>query len=100
MSRIQFIDLDTSSEDKETGGVVISERTDIIEDEAVWIQNAQEGQSGDILTSVDTLKVTDVIKDDCGEINKEQENVKEKQEIEQLTTTEVARGIETTEAKP
>ena len=106
MSRIQFVDLDTSSEDEETGSVVISkhemrsrlgwfstkvepqmkqetETMNTIKDvekihEVVRIQDTQENQMGDALTSVDTLKVTDVIKDDCSEINKEQENVKEK----------------------
>ena len=46
--------------------------------EAVWIQGTQESQLGDVLASVDTLKVTEGIKDDCGEPNKEQENIKEK----------------------
>ena len=44
----------------------------------MWIQDTQEYQLADTLTSVYTLKVTEAIKDDCGEINKEQENVKEK----------------------
>ena len=68
--------------------------------EVVQIQDTQENQTGDALTSVDTLKVMDAIKDDCGEINKEQENIKEKREVEQLATTEVAIDIETTEAEP
>ena len=100
MSRIQFIDLDTSSEDEDTGGVVISkhemqsrlgwlstkvvpqvkqeaETMDTIKDEAVQIQNTQESQPGDILESVDTLEVVKEVEDDCGETNKEQENNKE-----------------------
>ena len=99
-----------------------AERTDTNRDEAVQIQNTQEGQPGDILASVDTLKVMEGIKDDCGEMNKEQENVKEQVyhidnkeesltkpanfltiiewEIEQLTTTEVARNIWKTETEP
>ena len=106
MSRIQFVDLDMSSEDEETGGVVISkhemqsrlgwfstkiepqmkqerETMTTIEDikkihEVVRIQDTQENQTGDALTSVDTLKVMDAIKDNCSEINKEQKNIEEK----------------------
>ena len=66
----------------------------------VWIQDTQENQPGDALTSIDTLKVTDTIKDNCGEINKEQKNIEEKREVEQLATTEVASDIKTTEAEP
>ena len=46
--------------------------------EAVQIQGTQESQLGDIVASIDTLKVMEGIKDDCGEPNKEQENIKEK----------------------
>ena len=49
-----------------------AERTDTNKDEAVQIQNTQQGQPGDVLASVDTLKVMEGIKGDCGEINKEQ----------------------------
>ena len=100
MSRIQLVDLDTLSEDEETGGLVIfkhemwsrlgwlstkvvpqvkqeAERMDTMEDEVMRIQNTQEGQPGDVLASVDTIEVMEGIKEDCGETNKEQENVKE-----------------------
>ena len=100
MSRIQIVDLDTSSEDEETGGVIISkhemwsrvgwlsskvilqvkqeaERMETIEDEAVWIQNTQEGQPDDVLTTIDTLEVMEGVEDDRSEMNKEQENDKE-----------------------
>ena len=105
MSKIQFIDLDMSSEDEETGGVVISkhemqsrlgwlstkvkpqmkqetETRNTIEDiekihEVVHIEDTQENQTGDTLTSIDTLEVTDVIKDNCGKTNKEQEKEEE-----------------------
>ena len=99
-----------------------AERMDTIEDEVVRIQNIQEGQPGDILATMDTLKVMEEVEDDRGEMNKEQENDKEqvyhidnkeesstkpenlstifKQEIEQLTTAEVTRDIETTEIEP
>ena len=66
----------------------------------VQIQDKQENQTGDAPTSIDTLQDTDAIKDDCDEISKEQENFKEKREVEQLATTKVARDIETTEAEP
>ena len=106
MNRIQLVDLDTSSDEGETGGVVISkhkmwsrlgwfttkvvpqmkqkaERTDTIGDvekihEVVWIQGTQESQPGNILAPLDALEVMEEIKDDCGEMNKEQENIKEK----------------------
>ena len=127
MNRIQLVDLDMSSDEEDTGGMVISkhemqsrlewcntrvepqmkqetEPTDTIEEvekihEIVRIQDTQENQLGDALTSIDTLEVTDTVKDDYEEINKEQKNIVEKQEIEQLTTIEVARHIETTEAE-
>ena len=99
MSRIQIVDLDTSSEDEETGGVVISkhtmqsrlgwlstkvvlqvkqeaERMDTIKDEAVQMQDMQENQPGDVLEPVDTLKIMKKA-DDCSEMNKEQQNDKE-----------------------
>ena len=128
MNRIQLVDLDMSSDEEDTGGMVIlkhemrnrlewcstrvepqmkqeTETTDTIKEvekihEVVWIQDTQENQLEDALTSIDTLKVMDLIKDDCGEINKEQKNVTKKQEVEQLATTEVSRDIETTEAEP
>ena len=144
MCRIQIVNLDTLSEDEETGDVIISkhemqsrfgwlsskvipqvkqeaERMETIKDEVVRIQNTQEGQPGDVLTTMNTLKVMEGVEDDRGEMNKEQENDKEqvyhidnkeesstkpenlstilKQEIEQLTTAEVTRDIKTTEAK-
>ena len=46
--------------------------------EVVQIQDTQENQPGDALTSVVTLEVKDTIKDNCKEINKEQKNVVEK----------------------
>ena len=101
MSRIQIVDLNTSSEDEETGGVVISkhemrrrfrwlstkvvvlqvkqevERTDTIEDEAVQMQTMQGSEPGDILESVNTLEVVEKVEDYCGEMNNEWENNKE-----------------------
>ena len=52
-----------------------AETTDTIKEvekthEMVLIQDTQETQLGDTLTSVDTIKVTDMIKDDYGEINR------------------------------
>ena len=106
MNRIQLVDLDMSSDKEESGGVVISkqkmqsrlgwfstkiepqmkqetETTDTIKEvekthEVVRIQDTQENQLGHALTSIDTLKVMDTIKDYYGEINKKQENVREK----------------------
>ena len=104
INRIQLVDLNTSSDEEQTGDVVIlkhemrsrlgwfstkvvpqvkqvAERMDTIKNvkkihEAVWIQSTQESQPRDVLASIDTLKVTEGIKDNCGEMNKEQENVK------------------------
>ena len=104
INRIQLVDLDMSSDEEQKGDVEIlkhemrrrlgwfstkvipqvkqvAERMDTIENvkkihEAVWIQSAQESQPRDVLASVDTLKVTEGIKNKCGEMNKEQENVK------------------------
>ena len=145
MHRIQIVDLDTSSEDEKTGGVVISkhemwsrfgwlsskvvpqlkqevERMDTIKDEAVQMQKTQGSEQGDILESVNTLEVMEKVEGDCSKMNKEQDNHKEqvyhinnkeesstkpensstifKQEIEQLSTGEVTRDIETTETEP
>ena len=105
MNRIQLVDLDMLSDEEETGGVVNlkhemqsrlrwfstkvvpqvkqeAERTDTIKDvkkihEAEQIESTPESQPGDVLASVDTLEVTEGIKDDCSETYKEQENIKE-----------------------
>ena len=67
--------------------------------EMVWIQATLENQLGDALTSIDNLEVMDAIKDECEEISKQQKNIVEKREVEKLTTIQVAKHIETTEAE-
>ena len=93
------MDLDTSSEEEETGGVVILkqemrsrlgclstkvephmkqeiETTKIVKEveevqEKAQIQATQENQLSHALTSTDTLEVMEVVKDECMEISKE-----------------------------
>ena len=96
-SRLGWFSTKVESQIKQEG-----ETTDTIKEvekthEVVLIHNTQENQPGDALTSVDTIKVTDTIKDDYGEINKEQENIREKREVEQLIATGVVRDIKGTE---
>ena len=106
MNRIQLVDLDTSSEEEETGGVVISrqemrsrlgwlstevephmkqetETTEIVKEveevhQEAQIQATQENQPSHAFTSTDTLEVTEVVKDKYVEISNEQKDVREK----------------------
>ena len=105
MNRIQLVDLDLS-EEEETGSLVISrqemrsrlgwlstevepqmkqeaETMEIVKEvdevqEEAQIQATQEDQLSHALTSTDTLKVMEAVKDECVETSKEQKDIIEK----------------------
>ena len=106
MNRIQLIDLNMSSEEEEMGGMMISrkvmqsrlgwlstmvephmkqeaETTEIVKDiaevhEEEKIEATQEDQPSHVLTSTETPKVTEAVKDEYIETSKHQEDVVEK----------------------
>ena len=114
MSRIQLIDLDTSSEEEETGGVMISRKVmqgrfgwlstvvephtkqeakamegvkdvQVVHDEN-QVQGKQEDQLSHTLT--DTLEITEVAKNENVEANKEEKDV-----IGNFTQTEITESV-------
>ena len=103
MNRIQLIDLDTSSEEEEMGGMMIlrkvmrsrlgwlstavephmkqeAETTEMVKDvvevhEEEQIQATRKNQPSHALRSTNTLEITEAVKDEKEKINKEQKDM-------------------------